>query len=606
MGRGLAKPPRRANAAPRQCATRRGIGRPDLAYAIAAGVGGNPRHGVATPATDDVGHGRAATVNAPRRHRTGAAPSTDRFWLAVGGVLLLALLFRLGLLSLDAFPFNSDEAIVGLMARHILAGSWPTFFYGQAYLGSLDAGLVAAAFAAFGESVASIRLVQTFLFLAMILTTMLLARAAGLTLAACGLAGALLAVPPVNVTLYTTVSLGGYGEALVLGNLILLLTLRMLRQPGSVAYHVAWGALAGFSLWVFGLTVVYMIPAGAALVASVVAGRRATRAVALLAAMAFGAGLGAAPMLAWALRHGGDPLVSELLGAAIAGASPASLPAAVAGRLANLLLFGPTVVFGLRPPWSLAPLGMPLTPVAGILWVIVLFFGIRRGAWPVGVGGRNLLLGVCLTLIVGFVLTPFGADPSGRYFLPLAVPLSIVAGAGVSQAVRSPGRRWLTVCAAVLLGFHLATNLLVAISSPGFTTQFDATTVYDHAFDDDLVAFLLERGETSGYTTYWVSYPLAFLSAERLVYVPHLPYHSDFRYTSRDDRYPPYRQIVAADSSPAYVTARQPWLDEALRRGLARLDVSFDEAAIGDFRVFYALSRTVRPAELGLGPEAVR
>jgi hypothetical protein len=31
----------------------------------------------------------------------------------------------------------------------------------------------------------------------------------------------LLAIPSVNVILYTTVSLGGYGEALLLGNLIL-------------------------------------------------------------------------------------------------------------------------------------------------------------------------------------------------------------------------------------------------------------------------------------------------------------------------------------------------------------------------------------------------
>jgi hypothetical protein len=36
-------------------------------------------------------------------------------------------------------PFNSDEAIVGLMARHMLQGERPLFFYGQAYLGSLDA-----------------------------------------------------------------------------------------------------------------------------------------------------------------------------------------------------------------------------------------------------------------------------------------------------------------------------------------------------------------------------------------------------------------------------------------------------------------------------------
>src|SRR6266851_2035799 len=63
-------------------------------------------------------------------------------------------------LAAGVVPFNADEAIVGLMARHILQGERPVFFYGQAYLGSLDAWLVAGAFAIFGESVWPIRLVQ--------------------------------------------------------------------------------------------------------------------------------------------------------------------------------------------------------------------------------------------------------------------------------------------------------------------------------------------------------------------------------------------------------------------------------------------------------------
>jgi hypothetical protein len=47
------------------------------------------------------------------------------------------------------------------MARHILQGERPLFFYGQAYLGSLDAWLVAGAFAVLGQSAAAIRLVQS-------------------------------------------------------------------------------------------------------------------------------------------------------------------------------------------------------------------------------------------------------------------------------------------------------------------------------------------------------------------------------------------------------------------------------------------------------------
>jgi hypothetical protein len=527
------------------------------------------------------------------------------FWIAAAVVLLVALLLRVALLAADAFPFNADEAVVGLMARHIRAGSWPVFFYGQAYMGSLDAALVAAAFAGMGEAVATIRIVQTALYLATILTTMTLVRAMGFSTLVCALAGALLAVPSVNVTLYTTISLGGYGEALLLGNLILLATIHLIRgSPRGWAYFL-WGVLTGFALWAFGLTLVYALPAAVVLVGA--AGRRVSRRATLrsAAAILIGVFVGALPMSLWAVAHGPQALVGELTGSAISGASPGGWLRATASHLVNLILFAPTVLLGLRPPWAIAPLGMPLAPLAAVLWLVAIGFGLRVSAWPPqGRVGRTLLLAMTGTLLVGFVATPFGADPSGRYFLPLAVPLAVFGAVGI-QAVRDlVGRPWPLALAVVVLGFNLWTNVQASRAAPGFTTQFDAETVFDHRRDAELVAFLEDHRASAGYATYWVAYPLAFLSRERLVYLPHLPYHSDFRYSARDDRYAPYRAVVAGEARPAYITARQPWLDEVVRSRLRARGVSFQETSIGDYRVFFDLSATVRPADLGLGPEA--
>ena len=532
-------------------------------------------------------------------------PSRDGFWPAAAGVLSLALLLKLALIALDALPFNADEAVVGLMARHIQGGSWPTFFYGQAYMGSLDAALVAAGFVIVGPSVLVIRLVQTVLFLATILTTMLLAREMRFPTLVCSLAGLLIAFPPVNVTLYTTVSLGGYGEALVLGNLILLATLRMERSESSPWSYLGWGALTGFALWVFGLTLVYSIPSGLVLL---VAARRRLKARAVAgraAAVGLGLLLGAMPMVVWSARSGAALLVQELLGAAVAGASPAGLAAAIASHAVNLALFGPTVLLGLRPPWGVTPLGMPFAPLVALLWLVAVLIGVRKSSWPPeGLPGRALLIGVGGTLVAGFVLTPFGADPSGRYFLPLAVPLAIVAAAGVQAAMTRTKKRWPLALAGLVLAFNLGTTWQAAAAAPRLTTQFDSSTIYDHAYQDQLVNFLLDHDETAGYSTYWIAYPLAFLSGERLVYLPQLPYHSDFRYTGRDDRYAPYDSIVDAATQVAYITARQPWLDSYLREGLRSLGVGYEETAIGDFRVFHSLTEAVRPGDLGLGPEA--
>ncbi|MEE8569008.1 MAG: glycosyltransferase family 39 protein, partial [Anaerolineales bacterium] len=156
---------------------------------------------------------------------------------------------KLGLLALDVFPFNADEAVVGLMAGHILEGRWPVFFYGQAYMGSMDASLVAIGFALFGQRVIVIRAVQILLYLGTVFTTMQLGRRIFRSTRVALIAGLLMAIPAVNVTLYTTVSLGGYGEMLLIGNLLLLLALRIAKRKDENWPYLVWGFLAGLGFW---------------------------------------------------------------------------------------------------------------------------------------------------------------------------------------------------------------------------------------------------------------------------------------------------------------------------------------------------------------------
>jgi hypothetical protein len=97
-----------------------------------------------------------------RRERTLIA-FVHQEWPGLFGAIAAAIAIKVALVLSGAIPFNGDEAVLGLMARHILQGERPVFFYGQAYMGSLDAWLVAVAFRLLGESVFSIRLVQILL-----------------------------------------------------------------------------------------------------------------------------------------------------------------------------------------------------------------------------------------------------------------------------------------------------------------------------------------------------------------------------------------------------------------------------------------------------------
>lgn len=521
------------------------------------------------------------------------------------------------------------------MARHILQGQVPVFFYGQAYMGSLDALLVAGAFRLLGEQVWVIRLVQSLLYLGVLATTARLGKVAFGSQWVGALAALLLAIPTVNVTLYTTVSLGGYGEALLLGNLILLLGIRLREklvetQPGRMwGLGVGLGFLMGLGVWAFGLTLVYSLPVLFSLAWAAWRGLR-SRLLPLGFTVLAGGLLGSAPWGWFAIQNGLGKLLWELSGGAIAGVEGLPWIFQVGQHLGSLLLLGISVIFGLRPPWDVTWLGLPLLPFALLFWCLVVIFMLRslrqsgrQQRTPPDDARRPrrvLLAGACGVTLAAFVFTPFGADPSGRYFLPLAVPLALFAAALIldfrtragPHSLESGSRRfpsrfanfgWVVIpLVALPIGYNLwGTLQCLQNFPPGLTTQFYAPTRVDQRAMPELVEFLRGQGETRGYTNYWVSYPLAFLSQEALIYVPRLPYHPDFRYTERDDRYPPYAGQVAQAERVAYIVTNHPALEERLRQGFAGLGVTWQETRIGEFQVFYALSQVVRPEQLGLG-----
>jgi 4-amino-4-deoxy-L-arabinose transferase-like glycosyltransferase len=527
-------------------------------------------------------------------------------FVGVSCLLFLSAAWKFIFLIKDAVPFNADEAVVALMARHILQGERPVFFYGQAYMGSLDAWLVAAGFGLFGQQVWVIRLIQILLYCGVVLTTVEIGVVGFKSLRAGLLAGALMAVPTVNATLYTTASLGGYGEALLLGNLILLLTLwtgsrlsaaRSLTRTWSAIFIL--GLLIGAGVWANGLTLVYSVPAVLYLLTTLIREKKLT---VIYTGRLFLIGLagclaGSLPWWFYALQNSPVRLMGELFGGAVAVEGGPWI-SQVGSHLINFILLGGTALFGFRPPWEVRWLAVPLIPFILAFWLgVVLWIGQKlvRPAKDRPIYG--LLTGVIGMVTAGFLFTPFGIDPSGRYFLPMTVPLALFAAQGVEYYLRSA--KWQIACIGLVILFQGWGTLDCANRfPPGLTTQFYEPSIIDHRYDGELIRFLRGAGETRGYTNYWVAYPLAFLSQEEFIFIPALSYHLDLSYTSRDDRYAPYREAVDASERTAYITTRNPRLDGQLRDNFRRLGVTWKETKIGDYQVYYQLLRPVRAAEL--------
>jgi 4-amino-4-deoxy-L-arabinose transferase-like glycosyltransferase len=534
--------------------------------------------------------------------RTIIRETAARYWV-LGLALAVSIGGKAALLAAQAVPFNADEAVVALMARHILAGERPLFFYGQAYMGSLDAFLVAGGFALFGVQVWVVRAAQILLWAATMILWHRFCETGFGSLAVARIAVVLLALPPVFLTLYTTGTLGGYGEALFFGSLCLLLAAQIIRRRSGIGRWLVLGLAAGIGFWSFPLSLLLTGPAclGAlAFAAHPQGAARPARIRLRIGVLLAGAVLGVLPWIIGWIRMGSAAL-EELGGSAIAGTLSGGPLEALGLRLLNLLVFGSSALFGLRPSWEMRWLVPALIPIVLTVHLAAGAFAAwslraRDAARP----ARWMLAGSAAALILLYVFTPFGNDPSGRYFLPLCLTLAaLLADFSVRAASRAGRAAYLIPL--ILVVYQAAGTLDCATRiPPGITTQFDPVAQLDQRELPAVIRFLQEHGETRGYTNYWVSFPLAFLSDEELIFTARLPYHEDLRYTARDDRYPPYDSLVETAGHIAYITTKNPALDALLESTFTRLGIDYQIEQIGDFRIYYGLSRPVRPEEIFL------
>lgn len=192
--------------------------------------------------------------------RTGSPASRTIIGAALA---LLAGAARLPFIVSQKIPFDSDEAVEGLMARHLLDGELPAFFWGQAFKGVPEVYLSAATFAIFGSSVAALKSVTLACFAAYVgLGFALLDRIAGRWIAVA--ASLLLIASPPALVFWSLDASAEYVFIMLTGTAFLLSCLRQQEKPSAVGLG-AIGFLSGFGLWTHQAFVFYLVPAAAIL-----------------------------------------------------------------------------------------------------------------------------------------------------------------------------------------------------------------------------------------------------------------------------------------------------------------------------------------------------
>lgn len=250
--------------------------------------------------------------------RLPIAPKTVRTLTALSALLLVAL-YAVVLVTTQRFA-DGDEAVIGIMARHILTqDARPLFFYGQEYNAGagLEAYLAAAAFALFGTSGLVLRAVALGLFVAGLAVTWWLCRrhfsaeVAFIALLVMGVATPLIEL--------RSKMRGGYAALPLLTALALLCYFELLDQHKPTRY-MALGTVLGVSFLNSALSVSLMLAIG---VVTLLAARRLFRPSLGLAFVGFAIGL--APLIRYDLRNefahinylldlrGGEPVTLDVL-----------------------------------------------------------------------------------------------------------------------------------------------------------------------------------------------------------------------------------------------------------------------------------------------------
>jgi hypothetical protein len=198
--------------------------------------------------------------------------TSHRWGMATAVVIALAVIVRVGLVAAGWPGTDSDDATMGLMAKHIIAlGERPIFFYGQSYMGSIEAYAAALLFAFLGASEFALKCGLILLYACFM--AIMYGFLVQITSHAWALVGeALLALGADEMLYHQLEAYGGYLETLIFGAALLALTCWLIRAQGDAALTrrrylalTGWGLAAGLGLWSDVLVVPFVVLTAGAL-----------------------------------------------------------------------------------------------------------------------------------------------------------------------------------------------------------------------------------------------------------------------------------------------------------------------------------------------------
>jgi len=457
---------------------------------------------------------------------------------------------------------DSDEVVVGLMARRLLHGHPTAFYLGQVYGGSQESFLVALVFSVVRSWSVALKVVPIALHaVASLLVWRIGRRMFGE--AAGRVAGLLVWVGPVAALWLSTKEQAFYSTTLVLGLALLLVAVRLVERPSPGDAALA-GLLGGLGWWANPQIAYFAVPA----LVWMLVRRPGLARLAWLAGC--GALVGAAPWL-YANVGKGFPSLH---------APPQIVASTYPHRLHLFADPGVPIALGLRRMWTadwLVPWLAPALYVAVLLALAAAGISfatslLRRQRDD----GRGLLLLGCLCYPFVFALSSFAFYVlDARYLFFLWPYLALL----VAPALADRWRQLAALTAVIVLSVAGVASML------GHSHDLDriAPNAFAHPLGPLLTA-LDDHGVTTAFADYWAAYRIDLATDERVRATP----------VSGTIRDVALAAEVRTSPRPGYVLVGGSSSDQVLGASLRERGIPYQRVVAGDY-VLYLPEVAVMP-----------
>lgn len=460
-------------------------------------------------------------------------------------ILIIAVLVRLVIIFTKYHSINSDNGILGLMAKHILKGEFPAFFYGQPYMGSLEAFIIAFFFIILGISVNSMLLAMTFITTVGIISAYFLGKE--LWDKRLGLYAMVIAcIPPAYFFWHGLSAFGGYPETFLFGNIMLTLTLIAVKENNKILkikYYTWLGLTAGIAFWTHLLALYYIVPAMIFIFVN------ENKKLLFLKAVPFATPafiLGSAPLWIYNLRHHFETF---------------KFPAEQKNIFAGAKYFFNTVPFFISNEQFRYKY---LYYIISFIYIFsFLYLVMKQEKTKKSTTSKFIIFLLFISIFYFFSTSHFAYLLCPRYIIPLFTVIMI------STAYLC---RWLDLKFRYLGIIPLSLVILfngINISESYILDKEESAR--DRKIFQDLITFLEKNKLHTNYCPFTISQKLNFLSGENIVNA-----------VFGDEKYPPYEKIVEESDNAAIINTNrllEPMLDMLCK--------SYKKARIDDFYIYY-------------------